>query len=213
MESEEAAVGGDKLTHGRRTLLIAGVDEAGRGPLAGPVVAAAVILPIDKPLLEVKDSKLLSEKQREALFCYITENALAVALGEATVEEIDEINILQASLLAMTRAVRALSLLPNQVWVDGNQCPKIPECTVQSFVGGDREIPLISAASIIAKVTRDREMKRCDALYPAYSFAIHKGYPTARHLQALKTFGVSPIHRRSFRPVRAILGELEISNG
>ncbi len=182
----------------------AGVDEVGRGPLAGPVVAAAVILPPDHPIQGLRDSKRLTEKQRERLADEIQKYALAFALGRAEVSEIDQLNILQASLLAMQRAVLSLSIVPQQVVVDGPHCPKIPY-PVTAIIRGDQTIPVISAASILAKVNRDREMKEMDRKYPGYGFAAHKGYPTRLHLAALQQLGITPIHRRSFAPVKNYL--------
>lgn len=183
---------------------VAGVDEVGRGPLAGPVVAAAVILNPEQSIECLADSKKLSEKRREILDLEIRERALCWALGRAEPEEIDRINILQASLLAMQRAVVALSIQPGMALVDGNRAPDL-SCRVQTIVGGDASEPAISAASIIAKVARDREMVELDALYPGYGLAKHKGYPTKQHLQGLQLLGVTPIHRRSFAPVRRLL--------
>lgn len=183
---------------------VAGVDEVGRGPLAGPVVTAAVILDPEKPIAGLADSKALSEKKREALFDEIQAKARAWAIGRAEVEEIDDINILQATMLAMQRAVAGLALQPGHVLVDGNRCPDLP-CTSEAIIKGDGRIPAISAASIIAKVTRDREMVLLDAEYPGYGLAGHKGYPTKMHMEALKDLGVTPIHRRSFAPVRRAL--------
>ena len=180
--------------------LIAGVDEAGRGPLAGPVIAAAVILDPNHKIQGLADSKLLTAKRRDYLAGKIKECARAWSIGRAEVEEIDRINILQASLLAMQRAVFALTLLPNLVLVDGNRCPKF-NCPSQAIIKGDQKIAEISAASILAKVYRDAEMCSLDTLYPDYGFAKHKGYGTAQHLQALKERGPVPIHRRSFAPV------------
>ena len=185
---------------------ICGVDEAGRGPLAGPVVAAAVILDPHNPVDGLNDSKKLSEKRREQLYLEIHEKALACCVGRAEVEEIDAINILQASLLAMQRAVEGLSLPPHHALVDGNILPRLP-CPATAIVGGDASETCIGAASIIAKVTRDREMITLDATYPGYGFARHKGYPTRMHLQALERQGVTEIHRRSFAPVRRLLQE------
>jgi ribonuclease HII len=184
--------------------LIVGVDEVGRGPLAGPVVAAAVILDPLRPIPGLADSKKLSERQREQLAEQIREQALAWALGRAEVEEIDRINILQASLLAMQRAVEALAVTPHEALVDGNRLPSLP-CKAQAIVGGDASETVISAASIIAKVARDREMVELDTVYPGYGLARHKGYPTRQHLEALCNLGVTPIHRRSFGPVRRLL--------
>jgi ribonuclease HII len=183
---------------------VAGLDEVGRGPLAGPVVTAAVILDPEKPITGLADSKALSEKKREALFDEIIEKAKAWSIGRAEVDEIDDINILQATMLAMQRAVAGLSLQPGHVLVDGNRCPKLP-CTAEAIIKGDGKIPAISAASIVAKVTRDREMVLLDAEYPGYGLAGHKGYPTKAHMAALKDLGVTPIHRRSFAPVRKAL--------
>jgi ribonuclease HII len=185
---------------------LAGVDEVGRGPLAGPVVAAAVILDPDRPVEGLKDSKRLSERRREYLAGQIRERALAWALGRAEVHEIDRINILQASLLAMQRAVAALSLAPELVLVDGNHCPRL-DYPSQAVVRGDALVPAISAASIIAKVSRDREMVELDSRYPGYGLAKHKGYPSKAHLAALQTLGVTPVHRRSYAPVRRLLEE------
>ncbi len=185
-------------------LLVAGVDEVGRGPLAGPVVAAAVILTPERPVDGLADSKKLSQKRREALCETIKERALSWALGRAEVEEIDRINILQASLLAMQRAVVALTPAPQHVQVDGNHCPVL-NCSVEAVIKGDGKIAAISAASIVAKVARDNEMISIDAQYPGYGLAKHKGYPTRDHLQALQRLGVTPIHRCSFKPVREIL--------
>lgn len=179
----------------------AGVDEAGRGPLAGPVVAAAVILNPDHPIGGLTDSKKLSAAQREVLEQNIRDHAIAWALGRAEVEEIDRINILQATLLAMQRAVQALPLQPRSVLVDGNQCPRLLIQT-QAVVKGDLLIPAISAASILAKQCRDREMIELDRLFPAYGFAVHKGYPTRAHLAALDEHGICRVHRRSYAPVR-----------
>ena len=186
----------------------AGVDEAGRGPLAGPVIAAAVILPADHGLEGLTDSKKLTAARREALAEAIREQAVAWALGRAEVEEIDRLNILQASLLAMQRAVAALDVRPRQVLVDGNRCPDL-DCPVEAIVRGDATVPAISAASILAKVARDREMCELDARYPQYQLARHKGYPTRVHLEALAEHGVSVIHRRSFGPVRRLLEAAE----
>ena len=182
---------------------VAGVDEAGRGPLAGPVVAAAVILGPRVPF-GLGDSKQKTARQRERLYVAILDSAFAVGIGQAEVAEIDDLNILRASLCAMQRAVAALSAAPDEVLVDGNQCPAMP-VPVRAIVGGDASEPAISAASIIAKVTRDRLMLALDRDYPLYGFARHKGYPTPDHLAALAAHGVSPVHRRSFAPVRRLL--------
>lgn len=186
--------------------LVAGVDEVGRGPLAGAVVAAAVILDPAHPIEGLTDSKKLTEKRRELLYVEIQEKALAWAVGRAEVEEIDEINILQASLLAMTRAVEALQPAPQHALVDGNKLPRLP-CTAEAIIKGDLTEPCISAASIIAKVTRDREMVELDMKYPGYGLAKHKGYPSKAHLQALEELGVTEIHRRSYGPIRRLLAE------
>ena len=181
--------------------LLAGVDEVGRGPLAGDVVTAAVILDPQRPIAGLADSKKLSEKRRQSLYHEIKEKALHWNLGRASVAEIDEINILQATLLAMVRAVDGLAVIPELVLVDGNRLPRW-SYNAQAVVGGDGQIAAISAASIIAKVTRDAELADLDALYPGYGFAGHKGYGTAQHLAALKSLGPCPVHRQSFRPVR-----------
>jgi len=186
------------------SILIAGVDEAGRGPLAGPVVAAAVILDPDQPIAGLADSKKLSPIRREQLAVEIRAKSLAWALGRAEVAEIDRLNILQASLLAMQRAVTALSIVPEQALVDGNRCPRLA-CPCQAIVKGDATVPAISAASILAKVARDAELRELHERYPRYGFARHKGYPTAAHLDALHRFGPCPEHRRSFATVAAVL--------
>lgn len=182
------------------TGLHAGVDEAGRGPLAGPVVAAAVILDDQSRIEGLRDSKKLSAQKRECLYDEIMGRSLCCSLGWASAKEIDEINILQATLLAMKRAIEGLRLKPAHVWVDGNQLPAI-DIPADALIGGDDLKPCISAASIIAKVTRDRWMREQDALYPQYGFAGHKGYGTQAHIEALKKHGACPLHRRSFEPV------------
>ncbi|MCB5184361.1 ribonuclease HII [Methylobacillus gramineus] len=187
------------------TLIICGVDEAGRGPLAGAVYAAAVILNPSKPILGLADSKVISEKKREHLAIQIKENALAWAIASCSAVEIDEINILQASLLAMKRAIEQLSIVPGQVLVDGLHCPNI-SIPAQGIVKGDSKVKEISAASILAKTARDHEMYQMHAMYPQYDFAKHKGYPTAQHLKLLAEHGASEIHRRSYAPVRRVLG-------
>ncbi len=184
--------------------LIAGVDEAGRGPLAGPVYAAAVILDPNRDIPGLADSKKLSAAIREQLDQAIRTHALAWALGIATVEEIDQLNILQASLLAMRRAVASLTIVPHLALVDGNRAPAL-NCNVRTIVGGDATEPAISAASILAKVARDAEMQVLHARYPGYGFDRHKGYPTVAHVAALTELGVSPVHRRTFGPVRRVL--------
>jgi ribonuclease HII len=185
-------------------VFIGGVDEAGRGPLAGPVYAAAVILGPGACIAGLADSKKLSAAQREALFEMIQRRALAWAVASASVEEIDAINILQASLLAMRRAVENLDTQPAEILVDGLHCPPV-RMRARAIVRGDASEPAISAASILAKVARDREMRRLHQTFPHYGFDMHKGYPTVAHLAALRTHGVSPVHRRSFAPVRDIL--------
>lgn len=187
-------------------LRVAGVDEAGRGPLAGPVYAAAVILDPAQPIAGLADSKKLTARTRERLAGEICERALAWAVASSSVEEIDCINILQASLLAMRRAVEALPWAPDEVWVDGRHCPQLT-MPVRAIVQGDASQPAISAASILAKTARDAELLRLDALHPGYGLARHKGYPTAAHLAALRAHGVIDIYRRSFAPVRALLAE------
>ncbi len=184
--------------------IVAGVDEAGRGPLAGPVVAAAVVLSASHPIEGLADSKILSASQREALADQVHAHASAWALGTASVEEIDRLNILQATLLAMQRAVQGLSIMPDLVLVDGNRAPRL-SCPVRTVVRGDALIKSISAASILAKVARDAILQNLDREYPGYGFAVHKGYPTAAHRRALETLGPSPVHRRSFGPVRRLL--------
>jgi ribonuclease HII len=185
-------------------VLLAGVDEAGRGPLAGPVIAAAVILDPASPVSGLRDSKRLSASRRDTLYAEITAKALGWATGRSEVDEIDAINILQATMLAMRRAVEQLVPAAEYALIDGNRCPPLA-CPVEAVVRGDSRIPAISAASIIAKVTRDREMIALDGLYPGYGLARHKGYPSSKHLEALQRLGVSPIHRRSYAPVRKIL--------
>jgi ribonuclease HII len=186
---------------------LAGVDEVGRGPLAGEVVAAAVILDPQYPIEGLRDSKKLSPSRRDELAKIIRERALAWSIASASVAEIDEINILQASLLAMHRAVGALNPEPEYVLVDGNRLPQWDYAS-EPVIGGDDRVPAIAAASILAKVHRDNELVALDSVYPGYGFAAHKGYPTARHLKALQTLGVTPIHRRSFAPVKKILASL-----
>lgn len=185
---------------------LAGVDEVGRGPLAGDVVAAAVILDPERPIDGLRDSKKLSESRREALAGLVRERAVAWSIGRASVAEIDSLNILQASLLAMHRAVAGLKPQPDYVLVDGNRLPRWAYPS-EPVVKGDDRVPAIAAASILAKVQRDGELVALDKSYPGYGFATHKGYPTAAHLQALKELGVSPVHRRSFAPVKNLLSE------
>ncbi len=187
-------------------ILVAGVDEVGRGPLAGPVIAAAVILDPQVRISGLDDSKRLTAGRRAVLAHEIRERAFAWAIGRADVREIEVLNILQASLLAMRRAVLALGSVPERVLVDGNRCPELP-CASEAVVGGDAQVGAISAASIIAKVSRDGEMEELDRRYPQYGFARHKGYPTRDHVARLRRFGISPVHRRTFGPVRAMLPE------
>jgi len=187
------------------TLLTAGVDEAGRGPLFGAVFAAAVILNPKQPIDGLNDSKKLSEKRREQLFIEIKAKALAFSIARAEAAEIDRLNILHASLLAMQRAVEGLFIHPEQVLVDGNRCPKLA-LPCQAIVGGDGTVAAIAAASILAKVSRDHDMRALDERYPGYGLAAHKGYPTRAHLAALARLGAPDQHRRSFAPVRAVLG-------
>jgi ribonuclease HII len=181
-------------------MLLAGVDEAGRGPLAGPVFAAAVILADARPIAGLTDSKLLSAARRDELARQIRDGALAWAVASASVEEIDGLNILRATLLAMRRAVEALGTSPHEVWVDGLHCPAVA-CKVRAVVRGDLTVPAISAASILAKTSRDALLVELDQIYPGYGFAQHKGYGTRAHLAALRLLGPCPIHRRSFAPV------------
>jgi ribonuclease HII len=184
--------------------LIAGVDEAGRGPLAGPVVAAAVMLDPRDPIDGLRDSKQLTPRARERLAQLIRERAYGWSLGRADAGDIDRINILQATLLAMARAVAGLATIPHHVLIDGPHCPRL-SCSVEAVVGGDRRIPSISAASILAKVARDAEMVALDCRFPQYGFKRHKGYPTREHREALRRHGPCPYHRRSFAPVRAAM--------
>lgn len=183
------------------TRLVAGVDEAGRGPLAGPVYAAAVVLPRSAPIPGLADSKLLTAQRRERLAVLIRSQALAWHVARAEVEEIDSMNILQASLLAMRRAVAGLAVAPELALIDGNQCPGL-DCATRTIVGGDGLHACISAASILAKVDRDAEMRRLARTYPGYGFERNKGYATAAHLSALQQLGPCPVHRFSFAPVR-----------
>lgn len=184
--------------------LAAGVDEVGRGPLCGAVVTAAVILDPARPILGLNDSKKLTEARRELLFDEICEKALSWCIARAEVEEIDQLNILHATMLAMQRAVAGLHITPRLALIDGNRCPQlaVPSAAV---VKGDSKVPAIAAASILAKVSRDREMQALDRQYPGYGIAGHKGYPTAVHLEALQRLGPTPVHRRSFGPVRRLL--------
>ena len=186
--------------------LIGGVDEAGRGPLAGDVFAACVILDPARPITGLADSKTLTAIRREALANDIRQSALAWSVASASVEEVDRLNILWASMLAMKRAVEALSVRPTHVLVDGNRCPELT-CPAKAVVGGDATVEPISAASILAKVARDAYMLGLHQQYPHYGFDGHKGYPTKQHIEALKQYGASPVHRRSFGPVRAVVGQ------
>lgn len=186
--------------------LICGVDEAGRGPLAGPVTAAAVILDPNNPIDGLRDSKRLSEAQRDALAIEIKEKALAWSIAECSEQEIDELNILQATMLAMRRAVEGLKLQPSLALIDGNRCP-VMSVRSEAIVKGDDKVPAISAASILAKTARDHVLAQLHQQYPQYALDQHKGYPTALHLERLQEFGVSPIHRKSYAPVRALLKE------
>jgi ribonuclease HII len=190
-----------------RAAWIAGVDEAGRGPLAGPVVAACVLLDPDYPIDGLADSKTLSAVRRESIAARIREHALAWAVGEASVAEIDALNILRATLLAMARAVEGLALKPDEVLVDGLYCPAVA-CRARAVVRGDATVPSISAASILAKTARDAVMVRLHACHPGYGFDRHKGYPTAEHVAALRRLGPIDAHRRSFAPVRAAIAAL-----
>ena len=191
------------------TGLICGVDEAGRGPLAGSVVAAAVILDPARPIDGLNDSKKLTERARDRLAELIRERAVAWAVAEATVAEIDRLNILHATLLAMQRAVSALSRRPDLVRIDGNRCPVL-DVRAEAVVKGDATVPAIAAASILAKTVRDAQMVALDSQYPAYGFARHKGYPTADHLAALRLHGVVGCYRRSFGPVRDLIANPEL---
>ncbi len=184
---------------------ICGVDEAGRGPLAGPVVAAAVILDPARPIPGLADSKTLSAARRERLAAEIEARALCFGLGRAEVDEIDRLNILQASLLAMQRAVAVLDPVPETALIDGTHCPRLA-CPAVAVIRGDQRIASIAAASILAKVARDSEMRRLEAEYPGYGFGRHKGYPTRDHVAALQRLGVTAVHRRSFAPVRKLTG-------
>ncbi len=192
-----------------RGVLGAGVDEVGRGPLAGDVVAAAVILDENNPIEGLDDSKKLSEKKRELLFDQIQLHAKSWSIARASVAEIDQLNIFQASMLAMTRAVNGLGVQPEHVWVDGNKIPRW-QYPAEAVVKGDARVAAIAAASILAKVTRDREMVAFDAIYPGYGFAAHKGYPTKVHFAALESLGPTPIHRRSFGPVKERLEQMTL---
>lgn len=190
--------------------LVAGVDEAGRGPLAGPLAVAAVILDPARPIAGLNDSKKLSETKREALYPQIIEQALAWCVVLVDVDEIDRINIFQATMTGMSRALRGLPKAPHEAWIDGNQLPRDLPCRGRAIVGGDALEPAISAASILAKVSRDRLMVTMDATYPGYGFAVHKGYATPMHLGALQQLGPCAQHRRSFAPVRLRLDQMPL---
>jgi ribonuclease HII len=191
-------------------VLVAGVDEAGRGPLAGPVVVAAVILDPARPIAGLDDSKKLSERRREALYPQVIERALAHCVIVVAAEEIDRLNIFQATMAGMSRAVAGLSPTAHEALIDGNKLPRDLPCAGRAIVGGDALEPAISAASILAKVTRDRLMVALDALHPGYGFAVHKGYPTPAHLDALQRLGPCPQHRRSFAPVTRALEQMAL---
>jgi ribonuclease HII len=192
-----------------RAEFLAGVDEAGRGPLAGPVVAAAVILDPQRPIAGLRDSKKLTARQRARLAILIRERASAFAIGVASVGEIDSLNILRSTLLAMRRALQALTLRPTHIIIDGNKAPHLADlfgdCRIETLVRGDDLVPAVSAASILAKTWRDAHMAELDVQYPGFDLARHQGYPTAAHLAALARLGPSPVHRRSFAPVRSLL--------
>lgn len=187
--------------------LLAGVDEVGRGPLIGAVVTAAVILDPERPIAGLADSKKLTEKRRNALYDQIVEHALAWSVGRCEACEIDRLNIYQATMLAMERAVSGLAVLPEYVLVDGNRCPRW-HWPSEAVIKGDSRVEAISAASIIAKVTRDREMEELEARFPGFGLAQHKGYPTPVHLEALRRLGATPEHRRSFRPVQEVIDDV-----
>ena len=201
--SDLSSLFGDEPLFG--TDLVAGVDEAGRGPLAGPVCAAAVILDPSKPIEGLNDSKKLSAKKREALAPLIKERALAWAVAWGSVEEIDRLNILQATMLAMTRAVEGLKVRPELILIDGNRTPKGLPAPASAVVKGDAKVAAISAASILAKTERDRLMTELDRTYPGYGFAQHAGYGTAAHVAAIEKLGVTPCHRRTFEPIKSLL--------
>ena len=199
----------DHLIKTSQYVLVAGVDEAGRGPLAGPVVAAAVILDPLKPIDGLADSKILTERKRDGLFEIIKADALSWSVGIASVEEIDEFNILQATLLAMQRAVNGLSIQPDEVLIDGNRLPSLL-IPAQAIVKGDSKVKVISAASIVAKVVRDKIMVDYCQKYPDFSFHLHKGYGTQQHLSEIEQFGFLPIHRKTFNPVKTMILQQKI---
>jgi ribonuclease HII len=194
-----------------RVMGVCGVDEAGRGPLAGSVFAAAVVLGPDHGIVGLADSKVLTPARREALACEIRARARAWSVASATAAEIDQLNILQATMLAMSRAVAGLGQMPSEVLIDGNRVPKGLPAPARAIVKGDATVAEISAASILAKTARDAEALQLDAQYPGYGFAVHKGYPTPAHLAALQRLGACPAHRRSFAPVRAVVDVAQIS--
>lgn len=194
------------------TLRVAGVDEAGRGPLAGPVVVAAVILDPAQPIDGLADSKRLGERRREQLYDLIVARAIAHSVIRVEAAEIDRVNILQATLLGMTQALESLAILPQLALIDGNRLPKSLPCAARAIVRGDASEPAISAASILAKVTRDRILVEYESRWPGYGFAQHKGYPSPAHLDALRRFGPCPEHRRSFAPVRAVLARQAVAD-
>jgi ribonuclease HII len=203
----------EPLVHaGRTDMLVCGVDEAGRGPLAGPVFAAAVVLDPTRPIDGLRDSKQLSARQRERLALLIREHAMAWSIASADVEEIDRLNILQATMLAMRRAVSELRVIPGLARVDGNRAPGL-NCPTQTVIGGDALDPAISAASILAKTARDAHMETLHAQFPEYRFDLHKGYPTKLHLELLTRHGPGPMHRRSFGPVRQVASAREPGQG
>jgi len=199
-------------TESVRVELVCGVDEAGRGPLAGPVFAASVILDASRPIAGLADSKTLSAGQRERLAGVIRSRAFAWSIASASVEEVDSLNILWATMLAMKRAIEQLDLEPTEVLVDGNRCPDV-QFPAKAIVRGDAVVPQISAASILAKVARDAHMLQLHQVYPDYGFDRHKGYPTRDHIRALREYGASPVHRRSFSPVRALFESGPSKNG
>lgn len=205
--SRQAQEARDLIEGGMR---VAGVDEAGRGPLAGPLAVAAVILDPARPIIGLNDSKKLSEAKREALYPQIIERALAWCVVLIEPDEIDRLNIFQATMTGMSRAVAGLALAAQEAWVDGNKVPKDLPCPGRAIVGGDALEPAISAASILAKVSRDRLMVTLDAAHPGYGFAVHKGYPTPAHLAALQQLGPCAQHRRSFAPVRLLLDQARL---
>ncbi|TPG10499.1 ribonuclease HII [Rhodanobacter glycinis] len=200
----------ERASANAKNMLVAGVDEAGRGPLAGPLAVAAVILDPDRPIAGLNDSKKLSAAKREALYPQIIERALAYCIVLIEPDEIDRLNIFQATMTGMSRAVAGLALVAHEALIDGNKLPKDLPCRGRAIVGGDALEPAISAASILAKVSRDRLMVGLDAIHPGYGFAIHKGYPTPVHLNALQQLGPCVQHRRSFAPVRVLLDQARL---